>query len=132
MGKSARDAAGVLFVMDEPDLLRRKIRRAVTDGLDRLEYRPDEQPGLANLFEILAACTGKPVREVPGGFGSYGELKEAVTEAVIEELRPVRERTRELLSDVAELDRIRARGAEKAAERGAHRLATARRLAGVG
>lgn len=132
MDKSARDAAGVLFVMDEPDLLRRKVKRAVTDGLGRLEYRPDEQPGLANLLEILAACTGKPVREVPSGFGSYGELKEAVTEAVIEELRPLRERTRALLADVAELDRIRARGAEFAAERGAHRLATARRLAGVG
>jgi tryptophanyl-tRNA synthetase len=132
MDKSARDAAGVVFVRDEPDLVRRKIKRAVTDGLNRLEYRPDEQPGLANLLEILAACTGKPVREVAGGFGSYGELKEAVTEAVIEELRPVRERTRELLSEGAELDRIRARGAELAAERGAHRLATARRLAGVG
>jgi tryptophanyl-tRNA synthetase len=132
MDKSARDAAGVLFVMDEPDLLRRKIRRAVTDGLGRLEYRPAEQPGLANLLEILAACTGKPVRETAGGFGSYGELKEAVTEAVIEELRPVRERTQELLADTAELDRIRARGAALASERGAHRLAAARRLAGVG
>jgi tryptophanyl-tRNA synthetase len=132
MDKSARDAAGVLFVMDEPDLLRRKIKRAVTDGLDRLEYRPDEQPGLANLLEILAACTGKPVREVAGEFRSYGELKEAVTEAVIEELRPIRERTGELCADAAELDRIRARGAERAVERGAHRLATARLLAGVG
>ncbi len=132
MDKSTQDSAGVLFVMDEPDLLRRKVKRAVTDGLGRLEYRPDEQPGLANLLEILAACTGKPVREVPAGFASYGELKEAVTEAVIEELRPIRERTRDLLADPAELDRVRARGAALAAERGAHRLATARRLAGVG
>jgi tryptophanyl-tRNA synthetase len=132
MDKSARDAVGVLFVMDEPDLLRRKVKRAVTDGLGRLEYRPAEQPGLANLLEILAACTGKPVRDVPAEFTSYAELKEAVTQAVIDELRPVRERTRELLEDVVELDKIRARGAELAAERGAHRLATARRLAGVG
>jgi tryptophanyl-tRNA synthetase len=132
MDKSAQDSAGVVFVMDEPDLLRRKIKRAVTDGLDRLEYRPDEQPGLANLLEILAACTGKPVREVPAAFRSYGELKEAVAEAVIEELRPIRERTRDLLADRDELDRIRARGAMLAAERGEHRLATARRLAGVG
>jgi tryptophanyl-tRNA synthetase len=132
MDKSAQDSAGVVFVMDEPDLLRRKIKRAVTDGLDRLVYDPAGQPGLANLFEILAACTGKPVREVPEGFASYGEVKEAVAEAVIEELRPIRERTRDLLADPAGLDRIRARGAELAAERGAHRLATARRLAGVG
>ncbi|HEY0451163.1 tryptophan--tRNA ligase [Actinophytocola sp.] len=132
MDKSARDAAGVLFVMDEPDLLARKVKRAVTDGLGRMEYRPDEQPGLANLLEILAACTDKPVRDVAAGFSSYGQVKDAVTEAVVGELRPLRERTRELLGDTAELERIRKIGATVATERGAHRLATALRLAGVG
>lgn len=132
MEKSARDSAGVLFVLDEPDLLRRKVRRAVTDSLNRLEYRPDEQPGLANLLEILAACLGKSPREVCAGFSSYGDVKEAVASAVIEELRPVRERTMELLADPVELDRIRALGGARATERGAHRLATALRLAGVG
>ncbi|MPZ79465.1 MAG: tryptophan--tRNA ligase [Actinophytocola sp.] len=132
MDKSARDSAGVLFVMDDPDLLARKVRRAVTDGLGRLEYRPDEQPGLANLLEILAACTGQPVRAVAAGFSAYGEVKKAVTEAVIDELRPLRERMRGLLEDTTELDRIRKRGAMVATDRGAHRLATALRLAGVG
>jgi len=132
MDKSARDAAGVLFVLDEPDLLRRKVRRAVTDSLDRLEYRPAEQPGVANLLEIIAACTGKPVADVAAEFSSYGELKEAVAEAVIDELTPIRQRTQELLADTVELDRIRARGAEMATARGAHRLSNALRLAGVG
>jgi tryptophanyl-tRNA synthetase len=132
MDKSARDAAGVLFVLDEPDLLRRKVKRAVTDSLGRLEYRPDDQPGLANLLEILGACLGKSPREVVGGYSTYGEVKEAVAEAVVEELRPLRERTHELLADPAELDRIRALGGERAAERGAHRLSTVLRLAGVG
>jgi len=132
MDKSASDSAGVVFVMDDPDLVRRKVKRAVTDGLERLEYRPEEQPGLANLLEILAACTGKPVRDVAASFSSYRDLKEVVAEAVIDELRPIRERTAELLADRAELDRIRARGAQLAADRGAHRLATACRLAGVG
>ncbi len=131
MDKSAQDSVGVLFVLDEPDLLRRKVKRAVTDSLDRLEYRPDEQPGLANLLEILGACLGKPPREVVTGFSSYGEVKEAVAEAVVEELRPLRERTRELLADPAELDRIRAVGGARAAERGQHRLTTVLRLAGV-
>jgi tryptophanyl-tRNA synthetase len=131
MDKSARDSAGVLFVLDEPDLLRRKVQRAVTDSLDRLAYRPDEQPGLANLLEILAACQDKPPREVVAGFTSYGQVKEAVAEAVVEELRPLRERTRELLADPAELERIRAVGGERARERGAHRLKTVLRLAGV-
>jgi tryptophanyl-tRNA synthetase len=132
MDKSVRDAAGVLFVLDEPDLLRRKVKRAVTDSLGRLEYRPDHQPGLANLLEILAACQGKSPREVVAGYSSYGEVKDAVAEAVVEELRPLRERTRELLADPVELDRVRALGGERAAERGAHRLSTVLRLAGVG
>ena len=132
MNKSASDSVGVLFVLDEPDLLRRKVRRAVTDSLARLEYRPDEQPGLANLLEILGACLGKSPREAAAGFSSYGELKDAVAEAVVEELRPVRERTRELLADPAELDRVRALGGARATERGAHRLATVLRLTGVG
>ncbi|MFL6124629.1 MAG: tryptophan--tRNA ligase, partial [Actinophytocola sp.] len=131
MDKSARDSAGVLFVLDEPDLLHRKIKRAVTDSLARLEYRPDEQPGLANLLEILAACQDKPPREVVAGYSSYGEVKDAVAEAVIEELRPIRERTRALLSDPDELERIRAVGGTRATERGAHRLTTALRLAGI-
>lgn len=132
MDKSARDSAGVLFVLDEPDLLRRKVKRAVTDSLGRLEYRPAEQPGLANLLEILGACLDKSPREVAAGYQTYGQVKDAVAEAVVEELRPLRERTLELLTDPAELDRIRAVGGTRATERGAHRLATVLRLSGVG
>jgi tryptophanyl-tRNA synthetase len=131
MDKSARDSAGVLFVLDEPDLLRRKVKRAVTDSLGRLEYRPDEQPGLANLLEILGACLTKPPREVAASFTSYGDLKDATAEAIIEELRPIRTRTRELLADPTELDRIREVGGTRATERGAHRLTTVLRLSGV-
>jgi tryptophanyl-tRNA synthetase len=132
MAKSSGDAPGVVFVLDEPDLVRRKVKRAITDGLERLEYRPDDQPGLANLLEILAACTGKAPREVAAAYTSYSTLKEAVAEALIEELRPVRARTMALLADPVELDRIRASGAVMARERGSHRLESALRLAGIG
>lgn len=132
MDKSARDAAGVVYILDEPDLVRRKIMRAVTDSLSTMEYAPDTQQGLANLLEIMAACTGTAPADVAAGFDSYGALKEAVTEAVVEELRPIRERTQALLADPAELDRVREKGSAMAQERGAHRLYTARRLAGVG
>lgn len=131
MAKSSGEATGVVFIMDEPDLVRRKVKRAVTDSLARLEYRPDEQPGLANLLEILAACEGKSPREVVSGFSSYGQVKDAVADAVVEELRPLRERTRELLADPAELERVRAVGGQRAADRGAHRLTTVLRLSGV-
>jgi tryptophanyl-tRNA synthetase len=133
MSKSTRDAAGTVFLLDPPDLIRRKVARAVTDSSnhsDGVAYLPDERPGAANLIEIYAACTGIAPKEVE--FGSYGELKSAVAEALVEELRPVRERVQELLADPGELDRIRAEGAERARERGAHRLSSALRLAGVG
>jgi len=132
MSKSAREEAGVVFLLDDPDLIRRKVRRAVTDGLDRLEYRPVEQPGLANLLEIAAACTGDTPAKVAATAGGYAALKELVAEAVIEELRPLREQTRRLLADPTGLDAIRRAGAARATERGAHRLAAATRLAGIG
>ncbi|MGW5055094.1 tryptophan--tRNA ligase [Actinokineospora sp. NPDC004072] len=129
MSKSTRDSAGVVFVLDNPDLIRRKVLRAVTDSLDVVAYRPQEQPGVANLLEIYAACAGVSPRDV--SFGTYGELKAAVAEAVIEELRPLRAKVVELLADPAELDRIRKDGAERARARATHLLDSALRLAGV-
>jgi tryptophanyl-tRNA synthetase len=132
MAKSTRDEAGVVFLLDEPDMIRRKFQRAVTDGFDRVEYRPAEQPGVANLLEILGACTDQSPRSAAEGITTYRELKETAADAVIEELRDVRKRTEELLADPAELDRIRATGAERARQRGEHRLAAVTRLAGIG
>jgi tryptophanyl-tRNA synthetase len=121
-----------VFVLDPPDLIQRKIRRAVTDTLNQLVYNPDEQPGVANLLEIIAACTGKAPDEVAGSLGSYAELKEVAADAVVEELREVRERTLALLDDAAELDRVRAEGAERARGRAQHRLDAALRMTGLG
>ncbi|WP_367132295.1 tryptophan--tRNA ligase [Saccharothrix sp. HUAS TT1] len=131
MAKSAADAAGTVFVLDPPDLVRRKVRRAVTDDRGEVRYAPDEQPGVANLLEILAACTGKAAEELAGTVRDYSSLKELTAEAVVEELRPVRERTRQLLDDPAELDRARARGATRSRERCTHRLDAALRLSGL-
>jgi tryptophanyl-tRNA synthetase len=126
------DVGGVVFVMDEPDHIRRKIRRAVTDGLGEPAYDPAARPGVANLLEILAACTGGDPRALAGEHTHCGALKDAVAEAVIETLRPVREGTRALLADPAELDRVRRQGAGLATERGEHRLRRALRLIGAG
>jgi tryptophanyl-tRNA synthetase len=132
MSKSSGDSPGVVFLLDPPDLIRRKVRRAATDGLGRVEYRPDEQPGVANLLEILGACTDRGARDAVAGITSYARLKDAVTDAVIERLRGVRERTLELLADPSELDRVRQAGAARAAGLAAHRLSAALRLAGIG
>ncbi|WP_199441363.1 tryptophan--tRNA ligase [Umezawaea beigongshangensis] len=131
MDKSAKDAAGVVFLLDPPDLVRRKIGRAVTDSSGEVRYAPDAQPGVANLLEVLAACTGGSPRDLAGEIGGYAELKSLVAEAVVEELRPVRERTQELLADPAELDRVRAEGAVRARERSTHRLNAALKVAGL-
>lgn len=132
MSKSTRDSAGVVSVLDDPDLIRRKIRRAVTDAHTQPEYLPEDRPGVANLVEILAACTAAAPRDVAVRYSTYGALKEAVADAVVEALRPIRERTRELLADPTELGRVRKAGAARAAERGEHRLSSALRLIGAG
>lgn len=131
MSKSAGPSSGTVDVLDEPDLVRRKVVRAVTDNLGQVRHAPDEQPGVANLLEILAACEGGTPHSAASGVDTYAALKERVAEAVVEELRPVRERARELLDDPAELDRVRARGAQRASERGRERLEAAKRLVGL-
>jgi tryptophanyl-tRNA synthetase len=132
MAKSATDAAGVVFVLDPPDLVRRKIGKAVTDTIGEVAYKPETQPGVANLLEILAACTGTKPEKAAVGIDDYATLKDVVTDAVITELTPIRERTTALLDDPTELDRIRAVGAERARERARPRLAAAMRVTGIG
>ena len=83
-------------------------------------------------IEILAGCRGGHPADLAGEFTSYGALKEAVADAVIETLRPIRERTVELLADPGGLARVRKEGAARAAERGEHRLSSAMRLIGAG
>jgi tryptophanyl-tRNA synthetase len=131
MSKSAREEAGVVFVLDDPDLIRRKVRRAVTDGGSSIAYDAEAKPGITNLLEILAACTDSDPKQLVDAYSSYGALKEAVADAVIETLRPLRERTMALLEDPAELTRVRKAGAARATERGEHRLQSALRLIGA-
>jgi len=132
MDKSATEAAGVIFVLDPPDLIRRKISRAVTDTLGQIAYQPETQPGVANLLEILAVCTGTKPEKAAVGIDDYATLKQVVTDAVIAELTPIRERTTALLDDPAELDRIRSVGAARAREQARPRLAAAIRVTGIG
>jgi tryptophanyl-tRNA synthetase len=131
MNKSATDAAGVVFVLDPPDLVRRKIARAVTDNLGTVNYDRDRQPGVANLLEILAACTGTQPEKAAVGIDDYATLKSEVTDAVLAVLDPVRTRTTALLDDPAELERIRAAGAERARAKARPRLAAALRVTGL-
>jgi len=132
MSKSAPlEAPGVIRLLDEPDAVRRKIRRAVTDGLNRLVYDPVAQPGLANLAEIVAALTDESPEDVLAAASSYGALKDTCADVVIAELTPLRERHDALLRDPGELRRRLDRGAQRASEVSGRVLQRARRAMGV-
>jgi len=106
---------GTVLVLDEPDVIRKKLGSAVTDS-GREVVRDPEKPGIANLIDILAVARGIDQGEVEREFAGagYGDFKQAVAEAVVELLGPVRERYGELRADEAGLERVLAAGAEKA------------------
>jgi tryptophanyl-tRNA synthetase len=106
---------GTIRVLDEPDVVRRKFKTAVTDS-GREIRRAEDKPGITNLIDIMAVANGEPPESIEARFDGvgYGQFKEAVGEAVVELLAPVHERYRELREDEGELRRLLAIGAEKA------------------
>jgi tryptophanyl-tRNA synthetase len=115
MSTSAGSDLGVLRLLDPPDLVRRKLRSAVTDS-GREVVRAPEKPGVTNLIEILAATLGEPPEAIESRYDAqgYGAFKDDVAEAVVALLDPIRHRYEELRHDPAELARTLAKGAEKA------------------
>ncbi|OEJ95017.1 tryptophan--tRNA ligase [Streptomyces thermolilacinus] len=115
MGKSDDSGPGIVYLLDEPDVVRRKVMRAVTDSGQDVVFDREGRPGLANLLEVLAACTGAAdPAELAGDYASYGALKRDVADAVVELLRPLRERHAELVADPAYVDGVLRAGAERA------------------
>lgn len=115
MSKSDENPNASIYLMDDPDTIMRKCKRAVTDSEAQVRYR-DEQPGIKNLIDIYSACTGKTPAEVEREFDGkgYGEFKPAVGEAVVDVLRPLQERVAELEKEKAYIDGIIKNNAEKA------------------
>ena len=115
MSKSDENPNGSIYLMDDPDTIIRKFKRAVTDSEACVRYC-DEQPGIKNLIDIYRACTGKTPQEVEKEFDGkgYGEFKPAVGEAVVELLRPIREKTTDLLNNKDYLEQVYKEGAQKA------------------
>jgi tryptophanyl-tRNA synthetase len=115
MSKSRPDA-GTIYLSDDPATITKKIKRAVTDTDGEIRFDPENKPGLSNLLSVYAAFTGDTPDSAAKSFAGqgYGAVKVAVAEAVVAFAEPFSLRTRELLDDPAELDRILARGAERA------------------
>ena len=115
MSKSDENPNASIYLMDDPDTIMRKCKRAVTDSEAQILYR-DEQPGVKNLINIYSACTGKTPEETVKEFDGkgYGDFKVAVGEAVCDVLRPLQEEVARLEKDKAYIDGIIKANAEKA------------------
>jgi tryptophanyl-tRNA synthetase len=127
MGKSNGTGAGRIGLLDPPDRIRRTIARAVTDTVGRVRRDPENQPGVTNLLTILEAVTGEPAPAI----GTYGELKNQVTDAVLAVLEPIQARAAELGQDPAYLEKVLAAGAERVRPRAAATVRRAKEAIGL-
>ena len=116
MSKSSSSPQGIVDVLDEPDAIRRKISRAVTDAGSGIQADETNKPGITNLLRIYSALAGEPVAGLESRYASagYGEFKKDLAEVVVDALAPIRERAEKMLADEAALDRLLAQGAARA------------------
>ncbi len=124
MSKSAQDPKGLVNLMDEPSVIAKKIKSAVTDTDGEIRFDREAKPGVSNLIGIYSAITGESIEAFASSLQGqgYGALKTAVADAVVAALDPIRLRAQELLADPAELDRLLAKGAAKANQIAEHTL----------
>ena len=115
MSKSDENPNGSIYLMDDPDTIMRKCKRAVTDSEACIAYR-EEQPGLKNLLDIYCACTGKTPADVEKEFDGkgYGDFKMAVGESVVDVLKPLQDRFADLSNNKDYLDSVIKNNTEKA------------------
>ena len=114
MSKTADSPRGTVMVFEPPEVIERKVKRAVTDPQTNVRFDPEHKPGVSNLLTILAVATGRAPEELAESYTEYGPLKADAARALIEFLRPVRERYELLAADPEETAAILGRGAEKA------------------
>jgi tryptophanyl-tRNA synthetase len=133
MSTSGSSEAGTVYVLDQPDAIRKKLGAAVTDSGREIVCREDK-PGVSNLIEVVAVARGVAPEQIEREFegAGYGEFKQAVAAAVVELLAPVRERYAELRHDEATLESALGEGAGKARALATQMLAEVRERMGVG
>jgi tryptophanyl-tRNA synthetase len=116
MSKSVDSPQGTVLVLDPPEVLTKKIKRAVTDTEAEVRFDPEAKPGVSNLLSILGAVTDRDPATCAEGYSQYGPLKADTAEALVEALRPIQARYAELAADPAETARLLGLGAAKARE----------------
>jgi len=134
MSKSDTDNPNdAVFLLDEPNLIMNKIKRAVTDSENTVRFDPQNQPGVANLLTIYGCLGGKTIEEAEKDFDGrgYGDLKEAVGETVVSALRPIQEEYKRLEKDKAYIDEVMAENAKRAAGLAERTMKKVRRKIGI-
>src|SRR6201987_2253477 len=116
MSKSSSTPQGIVDVLDEPDVIRRKIARAVPDPGSEARADPEAKPGVTNLLRIYSALAEEPVAVLEAKYegAGYGVFKKDLAERVVATFAPIKEKTERFLADEAGLDRILAHGAARA------------------
>ena len=116
MSKSATNLNDLIFLEDEPEVILKKFKKAVTDSENKVKFDPENKPGVSNLMQIYAAITRKSMQDIEKEFEGkgYGDFKLAVANSVIEKLKPVQEKYKEILDNKEYLEKIYKKGAENA------------------
>ncbi len=131
MSKSEDSPQGTIDLLDDPAVIEKKLKRAVTDSGTDVTFDPENRPGVANLLSILAAATDRDPKAVAEDYTQFGPLKADTAEAVIELLRPVQARYRELEADPGATHALLAQGADKARATAAAVVARTRKAIGL-
>ncbi|WP_104191178.1 tryptophan--tRNA ligase [Cryobacterium sp. Y82] len=126
MSKSAESHAGIIWLLDEPGVTRKKIMRAVTDADGGVVFDRENKPGVANLLTIYSVLASQSIESLENEYAGrgYGDLKKGLVEVVLGTFDPIRQRVAELLGDPAELDRVLASNAARASNVANETLAT--------
>jgi len=132
MSKSDENPDGYIALLDSPDVIRRKIKRAVTDSGTEVRY-DEERPGIANLLTLHAVLTDQSVQASEAHFAGkgYGDLKSELGDVVVATLEPVQKRYQALMADKAQLEQVLARGAERARGRAQKTMSKVYRKVGL-
>ncbi len=134
MSKSTQEGAGVIRLLDAPDVVRRKIARAVTDsdtGDDAVRFDRAAKPGVSNLLDLVAGCTGTSPQEAADGVPTYGALKKLATDAAVAVLEPLQRRYAELAADPTHVEAVFEAGSAHCREVTAPVLQAARTAMGL-
>jgi tryptophanyl-tRNA synthetase len=116
MSKSTASPLGTIAIMDSPQEITKKIKKAVTDTDGEVRFDRENKPGLANLLELLAAATDSTPTAIAANYTRYGDLKNDVAEALISLLEPLQRRYEELARDKGAVEALMAKGAQRAGE----------------